>query len=49
MVFFSADLMNDSVRSRLAGTVINQVVYDDDGAPIPELDGSIHDVFEGNL
>ncbi|CAG9812522.1 unnamed protein product [Phaedon cochleariae] len=33
-------------RSLLTQT--QQVVYDDNGIPIPELDGSIHDIFENN-
>ncbi|XP_074030653.1 condensin complex subunit 2 isoform X2 [Leptinotarsa decemlineata] len=29
-------------------TQLQPVVFDDDGIPIPELDGSIHDIFENN-
>ncbi|GJQ86745.1 hypothetical protein Trydic_g5544, partial [Trypoxylus dichotomus] len=39
------NIVNDRDKSRLSEHVNNEIVYDEDGMPIPELDGSIHDVF----
>ncbi|KRT78516.1 hypothetical protein AMK59_6770 [Oryctes borbonicus] len=38
-------IVNDLEKSKSSGPINNDVVYDDDGIPIPDLDGSIHDIF----